>query len=87
MRQLHQLSRLIDDMPIWAQIAIALFLTAYSVASIYARLNPSFGKSFFSKVPPEELRTNFGHIFQYTVVPCIVWIGFLLLLVDHHQLI
>ena len=87
MRQLNQLSRMIGDMPVWVQIGIAIFLTAYSLASIYGRLNPKFGKYIFSKIPPEQIQTNSGHIFQYTVIPCVVWLGYLALLAVHHKVI
>lgn len=87
MRQLRQLSQLLESMPVWAQILVAVFLTAYAIASIYGRVNIAVGRHVFSKIPPEEIRTNTGHIIQYTVIPVIVWVGFLVLLASHHGLL
>jgi hypothetical protein len=87
MRQLEQLRSLLDIMPVAVQAGIALFLTVFSLASIYGRFNTSAGKVLFSRIPPEEIQTNVGHIFQYTVIPCAVWIGFLILLALHHKVI
>lgn len=80
MRQLSQLSQLLDAMPVPVRIAVALFLVAYSVVAIYGRINLEFGAKVFSTIPPEEIRTNIGHIFQYTIIPIIVTIGYLSLL-------
>jgi|688.fasta_scaffold2005835_1 hypothetical protein len=80
MRQLRQLSQLLETMPFPARIAVALFLVAYSVVAIYGRINVEFGAKVFSKIPPEQIRTNMGHIFQYTIVPVIVTIGYITLL-------
>lgn len=86
MKMLRQLDAMLGDMPPWVQFAIATFLTAYAIASVYGRFNVSFGKRIFSKIPQEEIQSNVGHIISYTVVPCIVWLGFLGLLAIRHQL-
>jgi hypothetical protein len=86
-RQLRRLNQLLESMPVWAQILVAVFLTAFAVATIYGRIDPAIGRRLFSRIPTEEIRTNVGHIIQYTVIPVIVWIGFLVLLASHHGLI
>ena len=86
MPQLRQLTQLLDSMPLWVQVLIAAFLTVFSLISIYGRINLAFGKRVFSRIEPEEIRSNVGHIIEYTVVPVIVWIGFLVLLATHHGL-
>lgn len=77
---LRQLSNLLGVLPVWAQVAIALFLVSFSVVTVYGRMNVDFGAKVFSRVPKEEIRTDKGHIFEYTVVPVIVTAGYLILL-------
>ena len=81
MSQLRQLSEMLDTMPVWLQFAIAAALVAYSFVSVYGRINLQFGAKAFSKIPMDEIRENKAHIFQYTVIPLIVTIGYLALLV------
>ncbi len=69
------------------QVGIAVLMTVLSLASIYRRFNTSAGKVLFARLPPEQIQSSIGHIFQYTVIPCVVWIGFLILLALHHKLI
>ncbi len=80
MRQLRQLSELLNTMPVWVQFAIAAGLIAYSCASVYGRFNLEFGAKVFSNVAKNEIRENKSHIFQYTVMPLLVTIGYLGLL-------
>jgi len=80
MRQLRQLSELLDSMPVWVQFAIAAGLIAYSFVSVYGRFNLQFGAKAFSNIAKNEIRENKAHIFQYTVIPLIVTIGYLVLL-------
>ena len=80
MRVLHQLSGLMDQMPPWAQWLVGIGLVLFSAASIYGRINVRFGTKVFSKVPPEDIRSNTGHIIGYTVIPVIVTVVYCLLL-------
>ncbi|MCG8590327.1 MAG: hypothetical protein MJE66_13645 [Proteobacteria bacterium] len=84
MRQLRQLSELVDNLPVWAQLAIAVALVAYSLVAIYGRIDLDFGAKAFSKIPRDQIRTNTAHIVQYTVVPLLVTIGYLVILVRLH---
>ena len=47
MRLLRQLEGLIEGWPLWAQLALAAALLAFSLASIYGRIHPSFGVKVF----------------------------------------
>ncbi len=80
MRQLRQLSGLLDSMPVPVQILVGLLLVAYTLVAVYGRFNLAFGAKVFSKIPPDEIRANTGHIIQYTVIPAIVTVGYLVLL-------
>ena len=80
MRQIRQLSEMLDSMPGWAQVLLAIGLVAYSFVAIYGRINTEFGAKAFSKIPEDEVRTNIGHILQYTVIPVIVTVVYLLML-------
>ena len=84
MRLLRQLEGLIEGWPLWAQLLVGAALLAFSVASIYGRINPSFGVKVFSKVPEDQIRTNWVHIIGYTIVPVIVTIGYALVLYSKH---
>ena len=85
MRTLRQLSEMLDSMPTWAQLALGAGLLAYSIAAIYGRMNVELGTKIFSRIPPEEIRTNKGHILQYTVIPVAVAVGYLLLLLAKYS--
>ncbi|MFC1705194.1 hypothetical protein ACFL59_00045 [Planctomycetota bacterium] len=80
MRQLQQVQQLIDQLPGWAQLLVGALLVAFSVVSIYARVNTRFGARVFSRVPPERLRTNYLHVVQYTLTPVLVTIVYVGLL-------
>ena len=80
MGMLRQLQGMLDDLPPWARILIAAFLIGFTVLSIYGRVNTRFGGKIFSNVPESELQTNVGHIVQYTVIPAVVCVGYLVLL-------
>jgi hypothetical protein len=82
---LRNLLRLMDEMPVWAQLVVAALLVLYAVASVYGRIDTRFGSKIFSRIPERELRTNMGHIFQYTVMPVIVCLGFLFVLIARHS--
>lgn len=84
MRILRQLEGLIDGLPPWGQILLGVALLAYSILSIYGRVNVSVGKKIFSKVPEDQIRSNWVHIIGYTVVPVIVTAGYYLLLYTKH---
>lgn len=84
MRALRQLEALIDQMPLWGQIAVGAFLVIYSILSVYGRINPSLGRKVFSKIPESEIRTNKPHIMGYTVIPVLVTIGYLILLINKY---
>lgn len=84
MRLLRQFSQMLDSLPVAAQILIAVGLVAFSFVTIYGRINLNFGSKAFSKIPREEIRSNLGHIINYTVVPVIVTIGYLILLVEKY---
>jgi len=81
MRPLHQLSQMLDTLPVWGQVLIAIGLVAYSILAIYGRINLKFGEKAFSKIPGDQIRSNVPHIIQYTVIPVFVTIGYLTLLV------
>ncbi|MEM7501800.1 MAG: hypothetical protein AAF417_07135 [Pseudomonadota bacterium] len=84
MRQLRQLSEMLDSMPVWLQFAIAVGLVAYSFVSVYGRFNLQFGAKAFSKIPKNEIRKNKAHIVQYTVIPLLVTVGYLGLLITKY---
>ena len=84
MRILRQLEGLIDGLPPWGQILLGVALLAYSILSIYGRVNVSVGKKIFSKVPEDQIRSNWVHIIGYTVVPVIVTVGYFFLLYAKH---
>lgn len=75
---------MLDSIPVWAQILIAIGLVAYSIVAIYGRINLKFGTKAFSKIPSDQIRSNIPHIIQYTVVPMMVTIGYLAMLVAKH---
>ena len=85
MRLLRQLEGLIEGWPLWAQLLVGVALLAFSLASIYGRINPSFGVKVFSKVPEDQIRSNWIHIIGYTVVPVIVTIGYAFILYSKHM--
>ena len=85
MRLLRQLEGLIEGWPLWAQLLVGVALLAFSVASIYGRINTSFGVKVFSKVPEDQIRSNWIHIIGYTVVPVIVTIGYAFILYSKHM--
>ncbi len=80
MRMLRQLSAMLDSLPVWAQFTIGGALVLYSIISIYGRIDVRFGARVFSKIPPNEIRSNQSHVFQYTGFPLAVTIGYLILL-------
>ncbi len=84
MRQLRQLSEMLDSMPVWVQFAIAAVLILYSFVSVYGRINLQFGAKAFSRIDKSEIRENKVHIFQYTIVPLFVTIGYLALLLSKY---
>ena len=84
MRLLRQLSTILDGLPLWGQILIAVGLVLYSTVSLYGRINVKFGDKLFSKVASDRIRTNTSHILRYTLIPAIVTIGYLLLLIAKH---
>lgn len=81
---LFKLSRLLETIPVWGQILIAIFLVGFSIVSVYGRIDLGFGAKAFSRIPRHRLRSDVGHIVQYTVIPVITTIGFLVLLYLHH---
>lgn len=85
MRQLRQLSQLLDSFPVWLQFGIAIGLVAFSLVAVYGRIDVRFGAKVFSKIPPEEIQTNKSHIYQYTVVPVLVTLGYLALLAGKYM--
>jgi hypothetical protein len=76
---------MLDSMPVWIQFALAAFLVVYCIVSVYGRFNVNFGAKVFSKIPPHEIRSNQGHILQYTGIPLAVTIGYLILLWARHS--
>ena len=80
MRVLNQLETMIDQMPGWTQLLVAVGLVLYTAISIYGRINVRVGQKVFSRVSAEELRSNMPHIIKYTVVPAVVCIGYIALL-------
>ena len=80
MRVLNYFDGLVDSLPSWGQIVLALFLVTFSVLSVYGRINTRFGGKIFSKIPESEIRSNLFHIFRYTIVPVSITLGYLALL-------
>lgn len=80
MRQLRQLSLVLDSMPVWGQILLAIGLALYCIVSVYGRINTKFGAKVFSKIPEDQINTDKFHIMQYTFIPLIVTVGYLVLL-------
>jgi hypothetical protein len=69
MRQLRQFSTIVDTLPVWGQILIAVGVVVYAIISLYARINVKFRARVFSKVPSDQIRTNVRHIIRYTAAP------------------
>ena len=85
MRLLRQLEGLIEGWPLWAQLLVGVALLAFSLASIYGRFNPSFGAKVFSKIPEDQIQSNWAHIIGYTIIPVIVTIGYAFILYSKHM--
>ena len=86
MRALDRFEGLVDGLPPWGQIVLALCLVAFSVLSVYGRINTRFGGKIFSKIPDSEIRTNSFHILRYTIIPVIITLGYLTLLLKKYFL-
>lgn len=84
MRQIHQLEQFIDQIPPWGQFLIALFLLVFSILSLYGRYNTKVGSKVFSKIPADQIRSNWGHIIGYTIIPIIVTVGYFVLLAERY---
>lgn len=84
MRRFRQLTQMLDSLPEWARVGIAVVLVAYSFAAIYGRINLDFGARAFSKIPREEIRSNVAHIVSYTVIPVAATIVYLALLIGQY---
>jgi len=69
MRLLRNLPTLVEQMPFWAQILVGALLVMMTVSSIYGRINVGFGNKIFSRASEETIRSDIGHIIQYTVIP------------------
>jgi hypothetical protein len=76
----RNLERLFDGLSPTLRLVIAAALVAFSLASIYGRINTRCGAKIFSKVPEQEIRSNRWHPVRYTVIPVLVTAGFLSLL-------
>lgn len=85
MRQLRQLSTMLDSMPPAIQALLAFFLIAFTCVSIYGRYNLEFGGKVFSNIPKEKIQSDFFHIVQYTCIPAFVTVGYLSLLLAKHS--
>lgn len=81
MHQLQQLDILIELSPPWSRIAMAIVLIAFSSIGIYGGINLDFGHKAFTRIPRSEIRSNWPHIFRYTISPLIMTIGYLYLLI------
>jgi len=71
-----------DKVPHWGRMIIALALLLFSLLSLYGRLDLRVGSRLFKKIPDHEIRTNWGHIIRYTVIPLILTVFYLTLLVS-----
>ena len=56
--RLRQVETFIETAPMWAQIAMGLFLVVISIGSIYGRINTKFGAKVFTKIPADQIRTE-----------------------------
>lgn len=68
-------------MPRPVQVLVAIGLVAYSLVSIYGRINPKFGARVFSRIPADRIRRDSVHIVRYTIIPVLVTVGYLGVLV------
>ena len=68
----RNLTKHVETLPLWAQIAFGLALLSFTLVSIYGRVNLKVRARVFSKVPEDEIRTDWSHIIRYTVVPAVV---------------
>lgn len=66
--------------PQWGQIVIAITLLTISLASLYGRLDLSMGSRLFKQLPDHEIRTNWGHITLFTIVPLLLTVLYFSLL-------
>jgi len=55
--------------PAWIKYALAVFFISFTMISVYARININAGKIIFSRIPPNRIRKDAGHILKYTLVP------------------
>jgi len=74
-----RLIHLKDSMSPGLKIFLGIWFVGMSILSVYARINTKFGAKIFTKVPENELRTNMWHITEYTIIPIIVTIFYLVL--------
>jgi len=81
---LRILSELLDTLPTWGQWTLGAALVLYSIAAVYGRINLAVGAKVFSKIPADRIRTDKGHIIQYTVIPLVATTVYVLLLLTKH---
>jgi hypothetical protein len=67
--------KIYNDASAWIKYALAAFFTSFSVISVYGRINTNV----FSRIPPDRVRKDVGHIVKYTVVPIFITICYLML--------
>ena len=68
MKILRELEQWNATLPVWGQALIFIALVLFSVLSVYGRINTGFGAKLFSRVSEDQIRSNIGHIVQYTVI-------------------
>lgn len=67
--RIRQVETFITGTPLWAQVVMGVVLLVVALGSVYGRINRRFGAKVFTKIPPEEIRTNWAHIAKYTIAP------------------
>ena len=82
---IENLSQIFDGLPLWAKLSIGIFLVVYSILSVWERINLKHGAKMFSRVPPSKVRSAWGHIIQYTIIPIAVTVWYCRLLIVYFQ--
>jgi hypothetical protein len=55
--------------PAWVKYALAVFFISFTSISVYGRINTNAGRIIFSRIPPDKIRKDVGHIIKYTLTP------------------
>ena len=65
--------------PLCLRVSVTCVVCAFALLSLWGRFNLNVGEKIFSRLRREEIRTNWGHIVNYTIAPLFVAIVVLIL--------